>query len=431
MLGLALPIAIVLALILINGIFAMAEIALVSSRRYRLQQMAEDGSAGAKAALQLHGESTRFFSTVQVGITLVTILYGSFGEAQIGNQVEEWLFDAGLSQGWSSALSTAIVVLVIGYFAIVLGELVPKSIGLAVPEPIASRVALPMTLLSRAASPVVALLGFSSNAIVRLLGIAGTDRNVITEEEIRIMIGQSAESGSVDEEEAELLDRVFHFGDRRVHEVMVPRTETVFLPRGATVREFHAVFEQTPHSRFPVFDDSPDYVVGVLGIKQVLRAMGDGRIQNPDTDVTFLMHSPYFVPESKPIDDLFREMQATGEQMAVAVDEHGGTAGIVTLEQLIEEMLGPVGDELRKPEAEVQAIDERNVLVDGSLSVDEAREELGLNIPEGNYDTIAGFVLSSLGRIPSKGDQLTVDDHRITVVEMRAQKIEVLQVTRA
>jgi putative hemolysin len=211
---------------------------------------------------------------------------------------------------------------------------------------------------------------------------------------------------------------------------MVARTETVWIEKGASVRQFFDVYVQRSHSRFPVFDDTPDKVVGVLGIKDVLAALARGEVHD-DSDVTLLARLPYFVPETKPIGALFREMQATGTQMAIAVDEFGGTAGIVTLEQLLEEMVGPVHDELSSAEEEIQPIDAQTIQVDGSLSVEEAREELGIDIPEGPYDTIAGYVLSLMGRIPREGEQVVRDSHRITVTEMRGPKIERLRVTKS
>jgi putative hemolysin len=430
LLHLSLQILIILALIGFNGLLAMSEIALVSARRIRLQQRAERGSAGAITALELADEPTRFLSTVQIGITLVGILAGAFGGASIAGHVGGWLEDAGLSSGLSDTLSVVLVVLAITYLSLVFGELVPKRIGLQHPEGISAAVARPMLLLSRAASPFVAILSGSTSAVLRLLRLPSSPSAAMTDEEIRLLIGESAESGSVAEEEAELLDRVFHFGDRQVHEVMVPRTDTVWLTHDARVRDFYATYVNTPHSRFPVFEESPDRVVGILGIKDVLAELASGQIDQ-ESAITPLLRRPYFIPETKLIWELLREMQASGVQMAIAVDEFGGTAGIVTLEQLLEEMVGPVRDELRPARPEVQAIDEWTTRVEGTLSVEEAREQLGLDIPEGPYDTIAGFVLSTLGRIPEEGEQLDLPEYNIKVTEMRGPKIEVLQVTKA
>jgi putative hemolysin len=245
-----------------------------------------------------------------------------------------------------------------------------------------------------------------------------------------MLIDLSAETGTVEESEAELLDRVFHFGDRQVHEVMTPRTEAVGVEKNATLADFYAVYHGAHHSRFPVFDESLDSVVGILVIKDVLSRLAAGEI-DMSSPVQPVARPALFVPETKLIGELFREMQARGDQMAVAVDEFGGTAGIVTLEQLLEEMVGQVRDELWAAQAEVTTIDEHTRQVDGSLSIEEAREELDLDIPEGDYDTVAGYVLSLLGHIPKVGETVSLDGYRITVAEMRGLKIEQLQVTRS
>jgi putative hemolysin len=427
---LAIEIVVVLVLIGFNGVLALSELAVVSSRRSRLQQRADAGDDGAKRALALAHEPTRFLSTVQIGITLVGILAGAFGGAAIAESVAVWLLDAGLSEGWSNTLSVAAVVIVITYLSLVFGELVPKRIALHSPERIAGMIARPMQLLARIGAPFVAVLTASTGAVLRAFGLHMAQVDTVTEEELRLMIGMSAEAGSMAEAEAELLDRVFHFGDRHVHEVMVPRTEAVGIDKSATLRDFYAVYAEAHHSRFPVWDDSPDKVVGILGIKDVLSAMAEGTI-GPDSPIEPLIRPALFMPETKLIGELFREMQASGDQMAIAVDEWGGTAGIVTLEQLLEEMVGQVRDELRPDDEEITPIDERTTQVEGGLSVEEAREELGIHIPEGEYDTLAGFVLSELGHIPKVGEMVTLDGWRITVEEMRGLKIELLRVTRA
>jgi putative hemolysin len=428
-LELSLQIVIIALLIGFNGVLAMSEIALVSSRRTRLQQMADNGDQGARAALSLVQEPTRFLSTIQIGITLVGILAGAFGGANIASRVADWLVDAGLSDGLSNTLGVVIVVVSITYLSLVFGELVPKRIGLRSPERISALIARPMQMLAKAASILVTVLSVSTAGVLRLLGLSGQDEAAVTEEEIRALIGMSAQSGSVAEAEADLLQRVFHFGDRRVHEVMIPRNEAVWIAKNSSVRDFYEVYSQRPHSRFPVFEESQDNVAGILGIKDVLRELAAGRV-DADSPIETLLRPAPFVPESKLIVELFREMQASGAQMAIAVDEFGGTAGIVTLEQLLEEMVGQVRDELGLTEPEIQEIDERTRQVDGNLSVEEAREELGIDIPEGPYDTIAGFVLSELGHIPQEGEQVAIDDHAITVAEMRGPKIETLRVTR-
>ena len=425
----ALDIVVILILIAINGLLAMSELAVVSARSHRLAQRADDGDAGSRVALDLAREPTRFLSTVQIGITLVAIVSGAFGGASLGGHIGDELVRLGVGDGTADTAGIVIAVVGITYLSLVFGEIVPKRIALHSPETVASFVARPMNLLAKAGAPFVALLSTSTSFVLRLAGLQRAREESITEEEIRLMIGMSAEAGSVEEDEAALLDRVFHFGDRQVHEVMTPRNLAVGVERRATVGNFYDVYLNAPHSRFPVFDDSPDKVVGVLGIKDVLSAVARGDVTAAGP-IEPLVRPGLFTPETKPIDDLFREMQATGNQMAVAVDEFGGTAGIVTLEQLLEEMVGQVHDELAPSRLEVRRLDQNTTQVQGALSIEEARAELDLDIPEGSYDTIAGYVLNLLGHIPKVGEAVDVDHHRITVTQMQGVRIELLQVTR-
>ena len=426
----ALDIVIILILIGINGLLAMSELAVVSARTHRLSQSAEDGVASARVALELARDPNRFLSTIQIGITLVAIVSGAFGGAALGQHIGPVLEDLGLGEGTADSAGIVIAIAAITYLSLVFGEIVPKRVALHSPETVSMLVARPMRLLSTAGAPLVWVLSKSTAFVLRLLGLGPQREEAMSDEELRIMIGMSAEAGSVEEQEAELLDRVFHFGDRHLHEVMVPRNMAVGIERHATIDEFYAVYLASPHSRFPVFDDSPDKVVGILGIKDVLAALARGDVAGDDP-IEPLMRDGLFVPETKPIDDLFREMQSTGNQMAIAVDEFGGTAGIVTLEQLLEEMVGTVGDELAYGQHEITVLDDHTVQVHGALSIEETREELGIAIPEGDYDTLAGYVLECLGHIPKVGEAVTVDGRLITVAEMRNVRIQLLRITEA
>jgi len=412
-LGLVVLVASVLGYAVVNSI----EIAVVGANRIRVRHLAEGGSRSAQALERLHGHQERFFAAIVLLQNVLVVLAAAMGT----------LIGAEVAGAAGVAVATVLEALALALF----GELIPKVLAAHASERFALFVAVPAEALTQVLGPFVQALGFLPGVLSRrILGVRLEAGPSVTEAELRMLIEVSAESGTMAESEAELLDRVFHFGDRRVHEVMVPRTEVVWLPRESRVSDFYAVYAETPHSRFPVFDESPDQVVGILGIKDVLAALAAGQI-GAGSSVEALTRPAFFVPETKPIGELFREMQASGTQMAIAVDEFGGTAGIVTLEQLLEEMVGPMRDELRPAEVEIQAIDEYTTQVDGSLSVEEAREELGIDIPEGPYDTIAGFVLSRLGHIPKEGEQLTVDDQRLTVATMKGPKIELLRLTKA
>jgi len=413
-LGLIVLVVSVLGFAVVNSI----EIAVVGVNRIRVRHLAEGGSRAARALEALLQEQERFFAAIVLLQNILSVLAATMGTLV----AVEALGGAG-----SVALSTIGVALALAIF----GEYTPKVFAAHAGERFALFVALPAQGLTRILGPVVqamaGIIGFFSR---RLFGVRLEAGPTVTEAELRMLIDLSAESGTMAEAEAELLDRVFHFGDRRVHEVMTPRTEAVGLEKHATLADFLAIYKEAHHSRFPVYDESLDSVMGILVIKDVLSALASGDV-NMDSPVEPLARQPLFVPETKLIGELFREMQARGDQMAIAVDEFGGTAGIVTLEQLLEEMVGQVRDEMWAVQAEITTIDERTTQIDGGLSIEEAREGLEIDIPEGDYDTVAGYVLSLLGHIPKVGETVTLDGYRITVAEMRGLKIEQLRVIKA
>jgi putative hemolysin len=412
-LGIALLVVSVLGFAVVNAV----EIAVVGVNRIRVRHLAEGGSRSARALEQLHREQERFFSAIVLVQNVLSVLAATMSALILDEVV-----------GGIPAILISIFGVATGLA--LLGEITPKVLASHAREGFALSVAIPAQALTRILGPIVQALGILPGLLSRwIFGVRLEAGPSVTEAELRMLIDISAESGTMEQQEAELLDRVFHFGDRRVHEVMVPRTEAVGIDRSATLEMFFRVYAEAHHSRFPVWDESPDKVVGILGIKDVLSAIADGL--TPDKPIEPLIRPALFVPETKLIGELFREMQASGDQMAIAVDEWGGTAGIVTLEQLLEEMVGQVRDELRPDEEEITPIDERTMRVDGGLSVEEARDELGIDIPEGEYDTLAGFVLSELGHIPKVGETIALDGWRITVEEMRGLKIELLRVTRS
>jgi putative hemolysin len=404
-------------LLILSGLFSSSETAFLSIQRLRLEHYLREGRPGAAKVSALLERPGRLLSAILIGNNLVNT-----GAAIVGGIIAQSIVSGGLGALLAAFTVTALLVL--------FGEVAPKTVALHHAFRLSTMYSLPMALWSRLMQPISVVLELVTKAIINLTGENRENLPEITESELRTMIGLSSESGSVALAEAELLDRVFHFGDRRVHEVMTPRTEAIGIERRATVKDFYGTYANAPHSRFPVFDESLDKVVGILGIKDILAALAERQVTEA-SPIETLARPAYFVPETKLIGELFREMQERGTQMAIAVDEFGGTAGIVTLEQLIEEMVGQVWDEVRPAETEITTIDERTIQVDGELSVEEAREELGLDIPEGEYDTIAGYVLSLLGHIPQVGEFVTIDHSRVTVAEMRNLKIERLRVTRA
>ncbi len=313
-----------------------------------------------------------------------------------------------------------------------LGELAPKSAALFAPETVAMWTAPPTEAFRIAFWPAIWILNGLANALLRPFGISvveGGAHSVHTKEEISLLVTQSAEAGVLESDEAELLSGVFSFGNRRINEVMVPRTEVVWLERGTVLRDFFPTYMESPHSRFPVFEEKHDNVVGIVNIKDVLRGIGEGTMSEVDP-IDLAMRPALFIPETKVVGAAFFEMQEAGHQMAIAVDEYGGTAGIVTIEMLLEELVGYVSDELRRHEDEFVEVDERTVQVDGGMSIHDANQDLKLDLPDGDYETVGGFILSKLGRIPEEGEQVTHDGLLIAITRVEGNRIEEVTITR-
>jgi CBS domain containing-hemolysin-like protein len=416
--GLSVPWSVALLVVSVIGyaIVNSVEIAVVGASRFRVRHLAEAGSKSAQALERLRARTDRFFAAIVLLQNLFVVIASSMAG----------LIAIDVAGGWGLIFGT---VLITGVIAL-LGEVTPKVLAARAADTLSLLVARPAELLTIALRPVVVVFAAAPNVLSRLF--FGSDAKVtptVTEAELRMLIGISAEEGAVGEEEAELMERVFRFYDRRASEVMVPRTEVVWLEVGTSIADFYKTYDEAPHSRFPVYRESLDDVVGVINIKEVLRALAKGAV-GPESQIDGLMRAPYFMPDTKLIGRLFVEMQEQRQQMAIIVDEYGGTAGIVTLELLLEEMVGHVVDELGQPVLEFEAIDERTTRVDGGMSVDEAREELELPIPEGDYETVAGYVLNALGHIPQEGETVVGDGFRMTVAEVKGRKIEEVLVTR-
>ena len=410
--SLALLVGSVVGYALVNAV----EIAVIGANRIRIRQLAEEGLKSAQALERIRARDDRFFASIVLFQNLFVVVASTMAG----------LLAVDIAGGLGLVFGMVVITAAIALF----GEITPKVLAARSADRLALLVARPVELFALALRPMVALFAAMPNFLARILfGERPAVNLTVTETELRMLIDISAEEGAVGEEEAELMERVFRFYDRRVNEVMIPRTEVVWLETGTTTADFYRTFDEKPHTRFPVYRESIDNVVGVVNIKDVLRAVAQGRA-TAETAMDELMRPAYFVPETKPVGTLFLEMQERRQQLAVIIDEYGGTAGIVTLELLLEEMVGRLGDELAEPEREFQTIDERTVHVDGGMSVHEAREELELAIPEGDYETVAGYVLSVLGHIPEEGEVVLGDGFRMTVTRVQGRKIEQVVVTR-
>ncbi|MCB0013790.1 MAG: HlyC/CorC family transporter, partial [Anaerolineales bacterium] len=334
-------IALVLLLIVLNGLFAMSELALVSARPIRLQQMAQQGNRGAVVALELADSPNRFLSTVQVGITLIGILAGAFGGANIAGELANLMASWPGIGRYANSISLAIVVGAITFLSVVVGELVPKRIALGNAEQIAALVARPMGALARLATPVVNLLGGATDLTLRLLGIRTVTDESVNEEEIRTMISQGAKVGAIDEAEKEMVDSIFRLGDRPLEAMMTPRLEIVWLDIHASEAELHELMRSTPHGRYPVCDGDLDRLLGILQVKDLLTASLAGQ----PLDIRAVLQEPLLVPESLPVLKALERFKQSGQHMALLFDEYGGIEGLVTLINILEAIVGDIPTE--------------------------------------------------------------------------------------
>lgn len=403
--------------LLLSAFFSSAEVAFISLQKIRLRHLIHTGVAGAEQVARMTERPERLLTTILLGNNLVNTAAAALGTV---------IAIALLGSGGSSVLIATIAVT---FLLLVFSEIAPKTIATRIGERLAFLYLRPMQALTWILLPITAVLGRIASGLARIIGGQPVPRGLVSEEEIRTMISVGREEGAVEEAEAEMAERVFRFGDREVREVMTPRPDIIWVEKGIKLDEFLTIYAQAPHSRFPVYDETVDNIAGILWIKDILLAQAEGSMDK-ESSVTELARPTHFVPESKPIGELFAEMQVTRNQTAIIVDEYGGTAGLVTLEQLAEEIVGSLGDELTRGEKKFEAIDINTFQIDGGMRLEQANEELDLGLPEGDYETVAGFVLSLLGHIPKEGEQLKYHGLTLTITEMKGVKIEKLLVTK-
>ena len=406
-------------LILGNAFFVVAEYALVTARRARLTELSREGKRRAAIALRLMEEPVRFISTVQIGITILSILLGAIGEPLISYFFEPYI---------SETLSFLIAFSILTYLGLVVGELVPKAVALQHAERIAMIVAVPVDVLQRLAHPLVVLLQGSAKGILRLFGMKSARVGMVvrSEEEIRSMLAEAEETGLIEEAEEEMIYKVFDFADKEVHDVMVPRPEVVGVSVELPAEECLAAVIDSPYTRYPAYRGSLDEIVGILHVRDLFSALYANGIQN--VQVEDILRPAHFVPETKDLGPLLTEFRREKLHMAIVVDEYGSTQGIVTLEDLLEEIVGEIEDEYDMPDDSVHRIDERTVRVDGTFPIDDFNEQFGQELPDEDYHTLAGFVFGELGRAPEAGDEVVWDGLRFEVVQTDGPRIELLQV---
>ncbi|GGC45706.1 hypothetical protein GCM10011386_42500 [Parapedobacter defluvii] len=416
---------IILALILLNGIFSASEIAIVSSRKARLQVLTDRKNAAAKQVLKLKGSPNQFLSTVQIGITLIGILTGIFGGATIAQRLDVYLSEVAWMDGYSSQISVLIVVIVITFLTLVLGELVPKRIGLAIPEKYAMIVAFPMNVLSKIVAPFVWLLSATTEGIVRLLNIK-TSQNAVTEEEIKALVDEGADIGAIEHIEHEIVDRVFSLGDKRAVNLMTHRSNIVWLD----INDEYEVHKQTilksGHTVYPVCQGGLDNVIGVVHIKSLLKQyLIDQPIQ-----LKQLTHPLNYVHENSSAYSILNKFKASKIHQAIVLDEYGALQGIVTINDILSSLVGDISDSDTAERPEIVTREDGSLLIDGQYQIDDLFTALNIDISEeeeaglGSINTIAGLVLLKLGHMPTAGERMQWQNHEFEVVDMDGNRID-------
>jgi putative hemolysin len=402
--------------LLISGFFSSCEVAFVSLQKLRVRYLAETEGGSAKQVATLAEQPERLLTTILLGNNLVNTAAAALATVVAASA---------LAEGEAVIAATAGVTILLLMF----GEVFPKTLATRYGERMAMMYASPMKILVWVLSPIASIFVWVADKLARLAGAVPARGALVSEAEIRTAVSVGASEGILVESEAEMLERVFRFGDHRVVEVMTPRPDMHWVEKGTRLPEFLKVYAENPHSRFPVYEETIDTVIGILWIKDVLMAQAKGSIDQNGT-IDKLVRPAYFVPESKLIAELFTELQESRGQAAIVVDEFGGTAGLVTMERLLEEIVGEFGDELVKVRKPYETIDEHSFQIEGGMRIDDANEKLGLSLPEGEYETVAGFVLSLLGRIPREGEQIRYNDLKLVVTERKGVKIGKILITK-
>ena len=398
--------------VLLSAFFAGSEAAFLSVQRSRLAALILDKVKGAERVEKLASNPEKLLPTVLTGNNLVNVAAAALGTTLAGSY---------LSPNWAVGVSVGAVTMLLLLF----GEILPKVIATKNAEGLALILVRPLQAAQILFFPIVWVLEIYSRMVGRIFGLSGS--RLVSEREIRALIDVAEIEGGVEKGEAALLEKVFHFGDLRVGDVMTPRTEIIFVELSATLQDFLPIYARTTYTRFPVFDGDRENIVGILSVKDLLEAVAQGTIQLHDSVATALRPA-HFVPETKPVDELFDELREVGQHMAITVNEHGGVAGVVTLMQLLEVIVGPVGEEGEPIEEEFVAVGQSQFDVLAAMSILEANENLDIDLPEGDYQTLAGFVLEQLGHIPQEGESFRYGEIELEVKEMQAVKVHRVEV---
>ena len=403
---------VLIILIGINAFFASTEIAFISLNDAKIEKQAKEGNKKAKQIRKMLKEPSKFLATIQIGITLAGFLSSAFAADAFASELApilEKLIPLGINV-WNN-ISIILITLILSYFSLVLGELVPKRVAMKNPEKVAFASIGVVRLIYTITSPFVKLLTVSTNVVSKIFGVTGTEEEIVTEEEIKMMLDVGEEKGSIEEEEKELINNVFEFNDKVASEVMIHRKDIYAIEVKSDIGDILADLKEYKYSRIPVYEDSIDNIVGMLYIKDLLAYV----YLKKEVKIKKIMRDVYFTPENKPINDLFRELQKSKHQIAIVLDEYGGTAGLITMEDIIEELVGNIFDEYDDEEAEYEKIDDNTYRISGGVSIYDLRKILNIeDIPEGDYDTLSGYLIEILGRIPSDNETPVIETPKVT-----------------
>lgn len=417
---------------LMNAFFAGAEMAVVSVNKNRIRVLADEGNKKAKVIESLFEDSTKFLSTIQVAITFAGFYSSASAAAGLSPHLAQTLEAAGVP--YSAQIAYNGVTLILMFFNLVLGELVPKRIALQKAEAFAMFTVMPVHYISIFLSPFIKLLTVSTKLVLKILGLKTEDEEEsVTEEEVKALLKMGTESGTFDDDEKEMIDSVFKFDKRTAREIMVPRREVIAVDIDEPFEELIDSILETRHNRIPVYEENIDNIIGILHMKDVMIELRKKKVE--DLDVRSMLREPFFIPETKEADELFSIMQESRRHIALLIDEYGGFSGIVTIEDLVEEIMGDINEEYEEVVPDIESVSEDNYLIDGGILIDDLNDELGLKLETENYDTLSGYLIEKLGHIPQENDRdvVQIDEVVFTIDEVKDNRISrvYLQMGRA
>ena len=419
-------IIVLLILIFFNAFFAATEMAFISLNDNKIKMMAKEKNKKAIRIQKMLENPSKFLATIQIGITLAGFLSSAFAADTFADKLApalNSLMPFISVSAWQS-ISIVIITVILSYFTLVFGELVPKRLAMKYSEKIAFTTCGVIKVLSVVAAPFVSFLTFSTNAISKLFGVTGEEQETVTEEEIKMLINEGKENGTIEEEETEMINNVFEFNDKVVSEIMIPRTEIYALDMNLSINEvIDELSEDKRYSRIPVYDETIDEIKGIVYVKDILLSQ-----KNRNVKIKNIMKEPYFVPENKLVNELFEDLRKNKKQIAIVVDEYGGTAGMVTMEDILEEIVGEIYDEYDKEQAKYKKIDENTYLIEGNVAIYDVEKILGIEIEEGEYDTLAGYLIEQLGKIPKENEKPLVETKDATYKIEKVKERKIIEV---